>query len=137
MAIIADSGPVFAALDADDPWHGPITAVLPTLREPVIVPFTVIVEVCRLLRRRLTPAHEARFLRSCAAGEVQIEQLTMEDMERAAELVAGYADANIGFVDASVVAVAERLNVTRLLTLDRRDFSLVRPRHCEAFDLLP
>jgi predicted nucleic acid-binding protein len=48
-----------------------------------------------------------------------------------------YADSDIGFVDASIVAVAERLNVRKIVTLDRRHFGLIRPRHCEAFAILP
>lgn len=48
-----------------------------------------------------------------------------------------YADANLDFVDAIIAAIAERLNITRILTLDQRDFRLIRPHHCEAFDILP
>jgi len=43
----------------------------------------------------------------------------------------------LGLVDASVVAVAERLGVTSIATLNARDFHVVRPRHAEAFTLLP
>jgi hypothetical protein len=56
---------------------------------------------------------------------------------RIADLVEQYADAGLGFVDASVIAIAERVGATRIFTLDRRDFSLVRPRHTEAFEILP
>lgn len=48
-----------------------------------------------------------------------------------------YADSNIGFVDSAIIALAERLNSTRIVTLDRRHFTFVRPRHCAHFDLLP
>lgn len=48
-----------------------------------------------------------------------------------------YADLGLGFVDASVVAVCERLDVARVATLNRRDFAVVRPAHCEAFELVP
>lgn len=48
-----------------------------------------------------------------------------------------YADAKLDFVDAIIAAIAERLNITRILTLDQRDFRLIRPRHCEAFEILP
>ncbi|MDJ1182374.1 hypothetical protein PMH09_04135 [Roseofilum sp. BLCC_M143] len=43
----------------------------------------------------------------------------------------------LDFVDASIAAVAERINVTRILTLDRRDFTILRPRHCDYFEILP
>ena len=48
-----------------------------------------------------------------------------------------YADARIDYVDCMIVALAERLGVTRILTLDQRHFRLFRPRHCPAFELLP
>jgi predicted nucleic acid-binding protein len=54
-----------------------------------------------------------------------------------AELMATYEDAPIGFVDASLIATAERLDITSVLTTDRRHFSFVRPRHVRAFRLLP
>jgi hypothetical protein len=58
-------------------------------------------------------------------------------MPRILELMRQYADNAIGFVDASIVAVAERLGVRRILTLDRRHFGQIRPRHCDALDILP
>ena len=48
-----------------------------------------------------------------------------------------YADFPLGAADASVVALAERLNTDLIVTIDRRHFGVVRPRHCEAFRLLP
>jgi hypothetical protein len=54
-----------------------------------------------------------------------------------AELVNRYSDLNLGLVDASVVTVAERLGIVSLATLNHRDFVVVRPRHCDAFELIP
>lgn len=48
-----------------------------------------------------------------------------------------YADLPLGSVDASVVAVVGRLGVTTVMTIDRRHFTVVRPRHVDAFTLLP
>lgn len=59
------------------------------------------------------------------------------DPIRIAELVAQYRDLPLGTVDASVIAVAERLDTIEVATLDRRHFSVVRPRHEVAFQLLP
>lgn len=59
------------------------------------------------------------------------------DLDRMAELVETYADFPLGLVDASVIAVAERLNADAVATLDHRHFSVVRPRHLPAFKLLP
>lgn len=66
-----------------------------------------------------------------------IEPLYDEDVVRAAELMGIYRDAPLGFVDASIVAQAERLGIVSLLTTDRRHFSLVRPRHISSFRLEP
>ncbi len=52
-------------------------------------------------------------------------------------LIETYHDLGLGLVDASVVTVAENLGVTVLATLNHRDFTVVRPRHAEAFELLP
>jgi len=48
-----------------------------------------------------------------------------------------YADSQLDFVDAVIFAIAERLNITRVLPLDRRDFSIIRPKHCDYFEILP
>ena len=40
-------------------------------------------------------------------------------------------------VDASLVAIAERMEITTIATLDKRHFTVVRPAHCSAFELIP
>lgn len=77
------------------------------------------------------------FLNSVVEGELIVEQPTQKDLARIAELVWRYRDLPLGTADASVVALAERLDVKTIATLDRRDFSVVRPRHVEAFKLVP
>jgi predicted nucleic acid-binding protein len=63
--------------------------------------------------------------------------LAEPDWERAGELIETYADLGLGLVDASIVAVAEHHGITTLATLNRRDFTVVRPRHADAFELIP
>jgi predicted nucleic acid-binding protein len=79
----------------------------------------------------------ARFLRSLPTSRYAVVALEDSDFLRTAAILEQYADSRIDFVDASVVAVAERLNITRVLTLDRRDFGMVRPVHVAHFELLP
>lgn len=95
----------------------------------------MVVEVCWLLEER--PDVEAAFLDSVAAGEFQPVPITRPDLTRIAELVRIYDDFPLGAVDASVVAVAERLKLARVATLDRRHFPAIRPAHCPALTLLP
>jgi len=68
---------------------------------------------------------------------MQLVEVMREDCLRAAELLRIYVEARIGFVDASLVAVAERLKIRRVLTVDRRHFDMIRPRHCDGFEILP
>ena len=72
-----------------------------------------------------------------ADGAYAVEDLTLPDYRRIGELCDRYADADIGLVDAAVMAIVERLDESKLATLDRRHFSLIRPRHRESITLLP
>jgi uncharacterized protein len=102
-----------------------------------LVPVLVVTEVVYLLGTRLGTRAEVRFLGDLAAGNLIPHLVAAEDWLRMAELVAVYSDLPLGAVDASVVAAAERLSITEVATLDRRHFSVVRPRHCDALTLLP
>jgi predicted nucleic acid-binding protein len=76
-------------------------------------------------------------LQSVVDGSILVADLDIEDWQRVRELVDEYADLPLGVVDASVVAVAERLEESAIATLDRRHFSVVKPRHVSGFRLLP
>jgi uncharacterized protein len=97
----------------------------------------VIAEVAYLVAQRLGTEAEAHFLRTFVTGELLVEPVHDRDWARILELVTTYRDLRLGATDASVVAAAERLGVTRLVTLDRRHFGVVRPRHVEALELIP
>ncbi|MBC8171080.1 MAG: PIN domain-containing protein [Anaerolineae bacterium] len=70
-------------------------------------------------------------------SKYRLLELQAEDVKRAGEILAHYVDTRLDFIDASVIALAERLKVKMILTLDRRDFGMVKPRHCDYFELLP
>jgi hypothetical protein len=89
----------------------------------------------RTTRPRARRCLESTFLRGI--GELDVEGPSREDFTRMAELVEKYSDFPLGGTDASVVALAERLDASLILTLDRRHFAAVVPRHREAFELLP
>lgn len=137
MTIIADTGPLYALVDASDAWHKRVVEWWRKNREPVVVPVCVLPEVCYLLHTRISQQAEAAFLRAITDGEFVIESLEAEDIVRAEALIRKYADLELGFVDATVIATAERLDATEVVTTDRRHFSAVRPRHVGAFRLSP
>jgi uncharacterized protein len=101
------------------------------------VPTLVVAEVTYLIGTRLGWQAEVRFLGDLAAGSLVLEPLHPADPLRIAELVGRYHDLPLGTVDASVIAAAERLAVTRVATTDRRHFSVVQPAHADALELLP
>lgn len=135
MAVLVDTGILYALADADDRWHERAASWLDDTRELLIVPASVLPEVAYLLHTRLGSAPELAFIKSIAAGELELEGLRPQDLQRACDVMRAYPD--LGFVDASLVAVAERLKVRTLATTDRRHFSVVVPRHLPRFELVP
>lgn len=134
---LVDTGPLYAYLDSADADHYACVEFLGSDPGPLIVPALVLSEVAYFVEKRLGPKVEIRFLDDLAAGTFVVEPPRPSDWIRIAELVARYADARLGMVDASVVAAAERLGVTRVATLDHRHFALVRPAHTALFDIVP
>ena len=135
--ILLDTNVLVAAARTADTNHGAAARLLETLDEPLLVPPTVLAEVCYLLNEWSGPGAEVRFLRDLRSGGLQLAELTTADVARMADLVERYADLRLGGTDASLVAIAERLRIDRIATFDRRHFTVVRPAHVAAFTLLP
>ncbi|HKU72837.1 MAG TPA: PIN domain-containing protein [Pyrinomonadaceae bacterium] len=137
MAVLLDSGFLFASLNASESEHQATIHVLGNIREPIVLPIPAITEVAYLLARDISNEAAADFIASLASTELTLEIPRQGDYSRSAEILRQYSDAKLDFVDTLIVAIAERLNITRVLTLDRRDFQLIRPKHCSAFEILP
>ncbi len=138
--IVCDTGPLVAAALANDNDHLACVELfnsLHALGKPLLVPATVVAEVGFLLAREAGARVESLFLRSLAEGDFTPVELTAVDYARMADLVDRYASLSLGTTDASVIAIAERLKLTEVATLDRRHFSVVRPSHLDALTLLP
>ena len=135
--ILVDTNILVAVANARDTNHQTAQELLETVPDRLLVTPMVIAEVCYLLHERAGASAEVSFLRAFDAGELHLAELTLTDLRRTADLAQQYADLGLGGTDASLVAVAERLGVTRIATLDRRHFSVVRPSHIGSFTLLP
>lgn len=136
--VVVDIGILLAAADADDRWHAEASDVLQDRPpERLVLPVPVAVEAAWLIASRLGAATEAEFIASIAAGDFKLTDLTETDWSRCAELARRYLDLRLGLVDASVIAVAERLRITTVASIDRRDLLVVRPAHCDSFTLIP
>jgi predicted nucleic acid-binding protein len=132
---IVDTGPLLAAADEGDPDHGASVAQFSRGDLSFVIPAPVATEAAQLIGSRLGPAAEASFHRALSAQDIELPEPS--DLERIAELVEHYSDFPLGGVDASVIALAERLGAPTVITLDRRHFAAVRPRHCQSLQLLP
>lgn len=137
MALLLDTGPVLALLDAGDPAHARTVAMVDEVAEDLVLPACILVEVDYWTRKLLGTEAWDVLVEDVAAGAYRLEQLGVDDLVRAAELERLYAEFDLGLVDAAVIALCERLGETKVATLDRRAFSVVRPRHCDALRLLP
>ncbi len=134
MLAIVDAGPLYAAVDESDRNHGHCVETLLRNDLDLIIPALVVAEVTYLVGVRLGAVAEARFLAGLA--DVIVQAPFSEDWPRIAALVEQYGDFPLGGTDASVIALAERLDTDVILTLDERHFRAVRPRHRERFRLL-
>jgi predicted nucleic acid-binding protein len=135
--VLVDTGIIYALADRSDAWHVRARTFVVTFKGPLIIPSMVIPEACYLLHTHLSPQAETAFVKSIVNRALRLEQVDEDDLNRAVELMDAYPDLKIGLVDASVAAVAERLNISSIMTTDRRHFSVIKPKHCSAFTLLP
>jgi predicted nucleic acid-binding protein len=137
LAIVADSGGIFALYDRKDRHHTAVRLVLDEERSLVVIPSAVLGELDYLLRQHLGIRAEMDFVESIMSGSFTLENLTPEDVVRCHELISSFQDLDLGLADAAVIATAERLNIHRVLTVDERDFRAVRPKGGRPFLLLP
>jgi predicted nucleic acid-binding protein len=137
MTVVLDTSFLFALTDLTDLNHDRVLAVVQSINEPLLLPSFVLPEVCYLIASRLGHQAMRKFVANLVVSGVQIESMMATDLERVGQILEQYADSQLDFVDAVIVAISERLRITRVLTLDRRDFSIMRPIHCDYFEILP
>lgn len=137
MALVLDTGIVVALVDRDDRHHEECVALVDERDEELAVPVGTLPEIDYFLRKLRLLDGWAGFVDDLSNGAYRLVGLDDVDLSRAAQLELQYEDLGLGFVDASVIATCERLGETKVATLDRRHFSVVRPRHCDGLTLLP
>lgn len=138
MTYLIDSGFLYATLDRNDVNHLNVIKVLPNLQnDNIYLPIVVLVEVAYLLQGRLGHHQMRQFISTLENSPLEFEPITKADTKRIFELLEEYSDNQLDFVDASITAIAERLNIQRILTVDQRDFRIIRPNHCDYFEIIP
>lgn len=134
MSAVIDSGVLYALVDAADTFHAECVEAIGAEQETIVVPMATLPEVCTLIASRLGIDNETAFVRHLVESDWRLEALANGDLERVLGMMAEH---EIGFADATVATIAERMNANRIYTLDRRHFERVRPRHVARFELLP
>ena len=137
MALICDTGGLYALYDADDAHHAAVRAAVEAEAGPLYLPAILSAELDSLLTTRLGADAELDFLDGLTGGADALIHPTADDLIRCRELIAQYCNLSLGLADASVVATAERLGIPRLLTVDERHFRVIQPRSFSHFVLLP
>jgi predicted nucleic acid-binding protein len=135
--LLVDTNVWLAAGDRRAARHRECARLLDEHADELAAPVPVIAETGWLLLDRGGPAAQAAFVATVCSGRLEVVELTDADWVRVHELISTYADLPLDLIDASLVAVAERLGLTRIASLDRRDLRVVRPAHCDAFELVP
>jgi hypothetical protein len=135
VAIVTNTGGLFAIYDVRDQQHAAVTRLISA--ENLVIPTPLLGELGYLLDGRLGLRAVSAFLKDLHDGAFALEPFLPEDILRCRELLDKYADLDLGLTDAAVIATAERLNINRILTVDERDFRPIRNARGAPFILLP
>ena len=137
MTAILDISFLVATVDIKNENYGRILDVIVDSKEVLVLPTTVLPEVCHLLASRLGYPITRQVLTELANSNVIIEGIDKTDLKRVTEILDQYTDSKLNFVDATIVAIAERMNITKIFTLNKPIFSIISPQHCAGFEIFP
>lgn len=137
VAILLDPSFVVAAADTADINHAAAVAWLRRADEPLLIGTLSLVEADHVLQRELGLRASLALLESIVSGAVRLVSPTETDLVRAASLLREASEHRPRLADAVLVATAERLDVRRVATFDRRPIAVLRPGHVRGLDLEP
>jgi len=137
VALVLDTGVLYAALDLEDPDHDACAELIAGSTEPLLVPAPVLVELEYWVRKRATADAWLAFCEDVHRGSYVVYQVTPELLLDAAKIQARFEDQDIGLVDAVVFQTCESLGEPKVATLDHRHFSILRTSSGGSLELLP
>ncbi len=135
--ILADTSGLLALFNEREPRHDSVRAALADISVPLVVSPYVVAELDYLVGTRIGVQAELAVLRELSGPSYELAALDASLLSAAAEVVARYADQGIGVTDASIVVLAQKYRTDRVLTLDRRHFTVLRTANEAPFILLP
>jgi predicted nucleic acid-binding protein len=125
VSVLLDTGVLYAYYDRSDAWHARAKKLIATEQGGLILPAPVIPEVDWLLGQRLGAGSRFALYEGIAGGYYLVADLPKAAYARLGELNRRFADLDLGYVDAAIVALAETLGLKRIATSDRRHFEPV------------
>jgi uncharacterized protein len=137
MALVVDTGVLYAALDDKDPAHPVCSKLITEATEQLVIPSPVLVELDYWVRKHASADAWALFTEDLVAGAYTVFQIDAPLTRDCAQLQARYSDAEVGFVDAAVFLTCEALDETKVATLDRRHFGILRRSNGTSLDIMP
>jgi hypothetical protein len=137
VALVLDTGVIYAALDENDRDHEACAALIADVGEPLVVPGPVLVELEYWLRKHATIDVWLAFAEDLKAGAFELWPTDAALVHAAANLQARFSDQSLGFVDAAVFCTCEALSEGKVATLDHRHFGVLRNAEGRALELLP
>ena len=136
MRIIMDTSCMLGLVDKGFKGHKDIKNIAADDDNEIIIPSPAIPEICYMLNKRFGPEIELRFIEDIASVQLQVEVLEFKDVLRVPEIIKKHRSLNIGFVDAAITAICERLHLNKILTMDHRHFNAMAPLGFDHFDIL-
>ena len=126
--LLIDSGPLVALFDKSDAWHAPVTAFVKDYRGQLDTSAANITEAAWITA---SVSHQMliNLLTWLDRGAMNVHNLESGDLGRIAALATRYRSLRPDFADLALLALAERLKLTQIITLDERDFSVYRLRN--------
>ncbi|MHB8449945.1 MAG: PIN domain-containing protein [Mycobacteriales bacterium] len=136
-ALIVDTSALLAYFDASEPDHSNVEEVIGATTDPLIVSPYVLAELDSLVATRHGVEAELAVLDELAGGAWTLADFDTDDLSQACSIISKYRDQEIGVADASNVVLAGRYRTSKIVTLDRRHFEVLRPTGAGRFTLLP
>jgi predicted nucleic acid-binding protein len=133
--LLLDTGGLVSLLDRDQPQHAACRRVFEDWSGPVVSTEAVLTESTHLMGGM--EGGIAKCVEFFVAGGAVLVPSNVTSLKRAHALIKKYADQRMDFADASLVALAEEIGTSRILTTDRRDFAIYRLHGRRAFDIVP
>lgn len=135
--MILDTSGLLAFFNDREPAHEAAHDVIDAADEALVVSPYVVAEVDYLVATRHGVDAELAVLRQLAGGAFELPEITEDDLSKVVRVVERYRDQDIGVTDASLVVLAARYRTRKILTLDHRHFTVLRPARGHTFELLP